>query len=142
MDSSLTTPERNSPALCVLVIDDDDTILDLVTDILSVDYTVHLAHNGYEALEHLDHNLCDAMLVDLGMPGMNGLELIDRVRSNERTRHIPIIVMSAYHELRSQVENRDVQAIISKPFSLERFYKAVQTVLAGRSPSSSPATPG
>ncbi len=134
--------DPNCSNLCLLVIDDDETILDLVNDILSTDYAVHLAHSGYEALEHLSHDLCDAMLVDLGMPGMNGLELIDRVRSDERTRKIPIIVMSAYHELRDQVQDRNVQAIINKPFNLEAFYNIVQSVLTGTSPSGAAATSG
>ncbi len=130
-------PDVKGQAVCILVIDDDDTILDLVSDILSGDYTVHLAHSGYEALKHLEHDLCDAMLVDLGMPGMSGLEFIERVRSDERTRDIPIIVMSAYHELRHQVANNQVQALVSKPFNLEAFYRTVRTVLAGRPPLAS-----
>ncbi len=122
-------PEQETPSLCLFVVDDDETILNLAFDILSPHYNVRCAHGGYEALELLEQELCDGMLVDLGMPGMSGLELIAHIRENPRTRHIPIIVMSAYTELRQKVKECEVQAVIGKPFNIDYLVRTVELIV-------------
>ncbi len=115
--------------VCILAVDDEQAILDLVADVLGMDYQVLCARSGLEALEVLKTHGCDLILVDLGMPGMDGLELIRHIREDEQTRSIPIAVMSAYTELRSKVPASEVQAVIAKPFGIEELRDTIGRLL-------------
>ncbi len=122
--------DRDQPSsVCVLAVDDNQAIVELIFDALSDRYEVTLARGGYEALEKLQESHCDAMLVDLGMPDMSGIELIRHVRADPRTKKIPIVVMSAYPELQAQLSSEEVQAILPKPFGLSQLYRTLERVL-------------
>lgn len=125
--------ERKTVSARLLIVDDDQMILELLSDFLSPHFDIQIAHDGLEALELLSQDHYDALLIDLGLPRMGGVEVIQRVRSDSQTRHLPILVMSAYPELRKRVSAWDVQAVIGKPFSIEQFYLAVENVVSDHS---------
>jgi DNA-binding response OmpR family regulator len=80
----------------VLVIDDERHITRLVEFILSKQgYAVATANSAEQALASVDEFRPDAILLDLGLPGMSGIEAIHRLRSNERYTTLPIMVLSA-----------------------------------------------
>ncbi len=113
----------------LIIVDDDNVVLDLLSDLLGRKYHIRCVHDAFEASKLLDADLCDVLIIDLGLPGMSGQEFIASVRADPRTRDIPIIAMSAYYDLLKSVPKDQVQAIIRKPFSTKQFARIVEQVL-------------
>jgi DNA-binding response OmpR family regulator len=80
----------------ILVIDDDDIMLKAIKNILNKDgFNVVTATDGKEAFELLDHTVYDIVITDLMLPHANGLEVVGRLRHNEMSRNVGIIVVSS-----------------------------------------------
>jgi len=73
----------------------------------------------------------DLLIVDLGMPVLNGVELIQKIRANSPFQKVPILVLSAYPEMRTRLRGADVQAIMAKPFSIEQLNRTVANIVTG-----------
>lgn len=102
----------------VLVIDDDVTNLDIVNQILKAEFTVkthHLAPQGIQAIEDFEPDL---ILMDVKMPGMDGFTVCNELKQNPKTKHIPVIFLSAYALTDFQEKGFAVGAVdyITKPF--------------------------
>lgn len=83
----------------VLVVEDDPEFLEYLRLRLGTDgWAVHTAHNGAEALELLAAQPCDAVICDMRMPEMDGLELCRRLRADARYRTLPVMVLSGAEE--------------------------------------------
>lgn len=106
----------------VLVVDDEEMIRQLLSELLERrGFQVTTASNGEKALEALEEQPHDLVLVDLIMPGMDGRELIAALRRDPRWRHLPVVVVTGMHlsdEERSDLEER-VEGILAKGFDLE-----------------------
>jgi CheY-like chemotaxis protein len=101
----------------ILIIDDDEAILVLLEDLLEDSGTVITHHNPLAALEWAQHNPpASVALVDLMMPYLNGKELIQRLRDDDRYLNIPILVVTASSENQEVVERLGIQGFIRKPF--------------------------
>jgi CheY-like chemotaxis protein len=80
----------------VLVVDDDPDILDAICDILDAEgYRVSRARHGREALEQVEHELPDVILLDLMMPVMDGVAFSQALRKRPEGSDVPIVVISA-----------------------------------------------
>jgi CheY-like chemotaxis protein len=80
----------------ILLIDDDQFVTTLYkAKLQSEGFTVDAAHSGNEAIEKLDQNRPDAIVLDLNMPGISGVELLRAIREVPLFRHIPVIVFSS-----------------------------------------------
>ncbi len=93
-------------------------------------YTVVTAASGLEALTSAQKQLPNLVLVDIKMPGINGLELRDKLLSLDQ--NIRIILMSAYtdqHEIKEIVLQRGIDYLITKPFDLVRLRMVVAGLL-------------
>ena len=105
----------------ILVVEDDPAISNLIrTTLETQDYQFHTAQNGSGALmEAVSYNP-DVMILDLGLPDMDGVDIIKKVRG---WSSLPIIVVSARTEDRDKVEALDAGAddYLTKPFSIEEF---------------------
>ena len=105
----------------VLVVEDDTSVRNLITTTLKVhDYRYLIAPNGQAAiLEALSHNP-DIVLLDLGLPDMDGVAVIEKIRSWSNT---PIIVISARSEDTDKIDALDAGAddYLTKPFSVEEL---------------------
>ena len=81
----------------ILVVDDNPTNLKLVCDILEFDgYGLEQALDAEEALIKTISTLPDLVLMDIGLPGMDGLELTRLLKADERTKHIPVVALTAF----------------------------------------------
>jgi YesN/AraC family two-component response regulator len=101
----------------VLVVDDDPNILDLHSRMVKqIGCQAITAHNGREALNEIERNRPDLILLDLMMPEMDGFAVLDTLRKNETMRNIPVIVLTARLLSEADLErcNRGVSAILSK----------------------------
>ena len=80
----------------VLVTDDDPVVIDLTRQLLEEDgWTVRSAANGREALEEIARKMPDILLLDLMMPIMDGFETLQIIRDDEKTRDLPVIIITA-----------------------------------------------
>jgi CheY-like chemotaxis protein len=110
----------------VLVVDDDLESSDVVAEALEfVGCTVSRASNGLLALDLLtqDPGSFHVVLLDLMMPVMNGLELLQRLRGDERLRGIPVVVMSSNRGY--DAADLGVRDILRKPFGMDTLCAAV-----------------
>ena len=82
----------------ILVVDDDPSVRALVRDVLELEgHDVRLADDGYAALRAVAAERPDCVVLDVSMPGMDGLETAAHIKSRERTRDVPIIFLTAVH---------------------------------------------
>lgn len=119
----------------ILVVDDTHENLRLLADLFKGQgYGVRLAPGGQMAIESIQANLPDLILLDIMMPGMNGYEVCSVLKANERTRDIPIIFISALNEVFDKVKAFSIGGVdyITKPFQVEEVLARVQTHLSLR----------
>lgn len=117
----------------VLVVDDDAVIRDLLAAILEeeTDYEVIQAANGREALDRLAESRVDAIVCDVNMPVMGGVELVRRVRADPRLRQMPVIVISAVETPATLDPRLDIDIMIEKPFDISTLAACLAFVLSG-----------
>ncbi len=103
----------------VLVVDDDAQNLRMANQILALEkMRVSSAKSGEQALEFLSHNTPDLILLDVHMTGIDGFETISRIKANEETREIPIILLTADDDQETETKALRAGAMdfIKKPF--------------------------
>jgi DNA-binding NarL/FixJ family response regulator len=115
-----------------LVVDDDPGLLLAVSDTLRAEgYDVATARRGADALVRVAETLPDLIISDIRMPGMDGYELARKLRSNARTRLVPIVFLTAKDETADRIEGfrTGVDAYITKPFDSEELTAIVAGIL-------------
>lgn len=113
----------------ILVVDDEVEITRaLQRSLMAHGFEVFTASNGEEALEHIAHYRPDLVLLDLGLPGMSGLEVCKSVRAQSA---LPIIVLSVKDTERDKVQALDLGAddYVSKPFGINEVLARVRVAL-------------
>ncbi|WP_462282096.1 response regulator [Salinivirga cyanobacteriivorans] len=103
----------------ILIVDDNPSNIQLLGTILNANqYTAEFATSGADALEWLNNESFDLVLLDIMMPGMDGYEVCRRIKADKETAHIPVIFITAKQDTDSIVKGFDVGAVdyISKPF--------------------------
>ena len=111
----------------ILAVEDDAPIRNLISTTLKTnDYRYQLASNGKEAILAVSTQNPDIVLLDLGLPDMDGVEVIRTIRS---WSNLPIIVISARSEERDKIEALDTGAddYLTKPFSVEELLARIRT---------------
>ncbi|HZS01061.1 MAG TPA: response regulator [Chloroflexota bacterium] len=102
----------------ILVVEDEEPVQQLVADLLDGEgYHVVVADDGAQALALAHADRPDLVLTDLMMPVMDGVELCRRLRADERTRQVPIVIMTAAG--RNQSEAARADAYLPKPFDID-----------------------
>ncbi len=118
----------------VLVVDDDDDIRDLTRTTLEVTagWTVLTASGGAEAIEVSREHQPDAVLLDMMMPGMDGLTTFDSLQADETTRDIPVILFTAKVQVgdRKAWAGRAIRGSIAKPYDPMTLADQVATLLS------------
>jgi DNA-binding response OmpR family regulator len=117
----------------ILVVDDDPRLLHVVAMYLSIEgYDVDTASNGEEGLRLLEQRRPDLVILDVMMPGIDGLEACRRIKSNPETRAIPVVLFTALSRT-DDVENgraAGANRFINKPFSLIGLGAVIRSFLA------------
>ena len=111
----------NLPKPLVLVVDDAETHIDILVETLGDDYDVVAAMDGESALESIESDLPDLILLDIVMPGMDGYQVCEKLKSEDRTRNIPTIFVTLLGEEEDEAKGLALGAVdyISKPFNPE-----------------------
>lgn len=106
LDVAATPGPRQAPGSIgtVLVVDDNEINCEILCRSLCRDgHTVETAHNGREALEKLQERSFDVVLLDIIMPGLNGFQVLEQLKADNRLQWIPVIVISAFTEMENVV---------------------------------------
>ncbi|MBC7633144.1 response regulator transcription factor [Aeromicrobium sp.] len=113
----------------VLAVDDDPAILrTLSINLRARGYEVQTAGDGRSALQIVDERMPDVVILDLGLPDLDGVAVIKRLRSNSQ---VPVVVPSARHESDDKVEALDEGAddFVTKPFEMEELLARVRAAI-------------
>lgn len=129
IEQNLDSEARSKPSL--LIVEDDDDFRDYLSEVLSENYKVLEAVNGKEGWQKALFHHPDIVICDVQMPQMNGMELAQKMAQDKRTKHIPIVLMTA-----SKVENGLVCGLesgavdyITKPFDINVLLAKVNSLL-------------
>ena len=113
----------------VLVVDDDESHRTLMCDLLNdMGYCTRGASNGREALDLLEEQMPQAVLLDLRMPVMSGWGFLEALKKLPRARGLPVIIISAYG-FEWEAELVGASGYVSKPVDLDRVRETVSRIL-------------
>ena len=132
-DSRRAEEFRKEDSPRILVIDDSLEARMLLTDILTDNgYEVLTASNGHTALKYVEVEVPDLILLDVKMPGMDGYEVCNKLKSAEPSSMIPVIFISGLYEAASKIKGFNAGGVdyITKPFQPEEVLARVETHLA------------
>ncbi|MDR1090192.1 MAG: response regulator, partial [Prevotella sp.] len=131
-ESEIMHKKHSSEAL--LIVEDNEELLSFILDKLKDFYEVTGVNNGEEAIAVLKEIRIDLMISDIMMPDMDGFELCQAIKSNVEHSHIPIILLTAKHDLQSKIRGLEAgaDAYIEKPFSVNHLISQVKTLLTNR----------
>ncbi|MEN8138666.1 MAG: ATP-binding protein [Bacteroidota bacterium] len=120
---------QNKPEL--LIVEDRHDIVEYLSALLEKDYCVQYALNGKEGWKKALDLSPDIILSDIMMPEMDGIEMLDKVKNDVRTSHIPVIVLTAKADIASRINGlkRGADAYISKPFNKEELMAQLNTLV-------------
>jgi DNA-binding response OmpR family regulator len=116
----------------ILIVEDDPTTVQLIEFLLKKnDFDVFIAHNGVEALELSKKEKADLILMDVMMPKMDGIEAIERLKKDETTRDIPILILSALGQEMDVMRGLQAGAsgYVVKPFSPKELLDEIKAKL-------------
>jgi two-component system, OmpR family, response regulator VicR len=117
----------------IMVVDDEPDLLEVVRLILENDgYQVVTAGSGQEALDKLEKEMPDLILLDIIMPRMDGWEVFSRIKSNPRTANIPVIMLTAKDQRIDKLIGLHVVRVndyITKPFGRAELLERIKRVL-------------
>ncbi len=116
----------------LLIVDDNATNLHVLSDVLDdAGFEVRVAQNGEMALQKVEYDPPDLILLDVMMPGLNGFETCERLKADSKTKEIPIIFMTALSETVDKVRGLSLGAVdyITKPFQQDEVLARVRTHL-------------
>jgi two-component system chemotaxis response regulator CheY len=122
----------------ILVVDDSAIVRAVVRKVIGLTGlavgTVHEAADGCEALEVLRREPVDAVLADVNMPRMSGVELVQQMQADPRLARTPVIVVSSDRSDARMEEMRrsGARGYVTKPFRPEQLGRVLREVLAGR----------
>ena len=117
----------------ILVVEDDPLNMQLVVDLLELNgFVVLQAWDGEVALEILKGDIPDLIMLDIGLPGMDGYELFKRVRSDVRLAAVKIMALTALvaREDKEKVFGMGFDAYFPKPFEIKKLLATVQELLS------------
>lgn len=128
----------------ILVIDDDQLIRHVICHTLESDYHVKQASSGLEALALAQNEAPDLVLLDVMMPGLDGYQVCQRLRTQSATVNVPVIMLTALDQVDAKIRGLSVGAddYLTKPFNLDELKMRVQAHLrrSARELSASPLT--
>ena len=115
----------------VMIVDDTETNIDILVEALGSDFDLRVAMDGETALEAIADETPDLILLDIMMPDIKGNEVCRKIKSNEDTRDVKIIVLSAYldEEKFKEMKDHGADVCFSKPLPLPQLKEEVARLL-------------
>jgi|APCry1669188910_1035180.scaffolds.fasta_scaffold08692_3 DNA-binding response OmpR family regulator len=118
----------------ILVVDDEIDLVDLLAWNLNLKgYKVMVAYDGAEAISAVEHDVPDLVLMDVMMPRMDGMTALRRLRQGHKTKHVPIVLVTARREssMIFDAVKGGATDVMLKPFSMTDLMQWVERWLSG-----------
>jgi len=115
----------------ILIVDDSSTERVIISNMLK-GYDLYTATDGYEALEKISNNIdFDIIILDLNMPGMDGFEVLRKIKNEYLNCSADVIILTNYEEIENEIKGLDLGAVdyIRKPLNVEATLKRVEVHL-------------
>ncbi|MFA6086554.1 response regulator [Mucilaginibacter sp.] len=118
----------------ILIIDDNDDILEFVSQVLGDTYKLYLANDGESALNILNNQIIHLIVSDVMMPGIDGFQLCNIIKSRAEHCHIPVVLLTAKNTHTAHIEGLEAgaDAYIQKPFSPDLLRLQIANLLKNR----------
>ncbi|MFN4219516.1 MAG: response regulator transcription factor [bacterium] len=119
----------------ILIIDDEENIVDLLSNILTHSgFVVIGAFNGESGIEKAIKEKPHIIILDIMMPGMDGFEVLKRLKEDEQTSDIPVIMLTAKTEDSAVIESwrKGAEFYIPKPFEIEELLHVINLILKSK----------
>ena len=115
----------------ILVVDDDKMNLAIVHKMLGIRYDVTCVSSGMDAISYLNNNVPDMILLDLHMPEMSGLEVLEKIREQDKLSDIPVVFLTADNDRKTEIDIFKAGAMdfIQKPFIAEVVIQRISRIL-------------
>lgn len=115
----------------ILVADDEEQNQDILNEMLMDYYEVNCVPDGITCLEAIEKRIPDLLLLDISMPGMDGYEVCKKLRLNNETKDLPIVLLSGFATQECIKKGFDVgvNEYVTKPFTSKELYNCVNTLL-------------
>ncbi|TMI65941.1 MAG: response regulator [Bacteroidetes bacterium] len=115
----------------VLVVDDDEDMLIMMQHMLMAEgYVPLISPNAQNAMEIISHRNPAMILLDLRMIGIDGGDICQQIKSDPYTSSIPVIILSANHNIESIAKDCGADAYLTKPFSLQKFKEVFHQLIS------------
>ena len=126
------------PVRILIIEDSDDILFILKTELESLGYSVEVAREGVKGLETARAFRPDVIFSDIGMPGIDGFELLDRVRQTAELAAIPVVALTGFGPQHDAMLTRmhGFNAHVTKPVDGILLSSLIQTLIAGKPASS------
>jgi DNA-binding response OmpR family regulator len=130
-DTACLSKEPQAAAKTILLVEDDTAIGSFILEAIAQEtpYRAIRATDSHTALELVQHFKPDLLLLDYGLPGMNGIELYDRLQSDEALTPLPAILLTANLHLPQQQIHQRHFITFKKPFELDMLLATIETLL-------------
>ena len=125
----MSVPSRPGDGPTILIVEDDDeTRRALVRELAARGYRIDEAHDGASAMRRWEIRRPDVVLLDLGLPDVDGLQIVQRIRKEATT---PIVILSGRYEEREKVEalERGADDYVTKPFGVDELNARLRVAL-------------
>jgi len=118
----------------ILIVEDNRDMQQHLAEILQKDFNLHFANNGERGLSSATEKIPELILSDVMMPEMNGIEMCKKIKTDKRTSHIPVILLTARAGEESKLEGLDTGAdeYLEKPFSKRELMTRIRNLIAQR----------
>lgn len=127
-------PVKTQHAPLLLLVEDNHDVIRYLLTCLTTDYRIEIAHNGQQGIEKAIKLVPDLIISDVMMPQKDGFEVCYTLKTDERTSHIPIILLTAKADLESKLAGlqRGADAYLPKPFHKEELLTHIRNLLEVR----------
>ena len=125
---------KKAKEFSILIVEDDPDLRNFLVNRLSTTYDILEADNSNTAMQQAFDAVPDLLILDVIIPGKNGMELTNIFKTDIRTSHIPIILLTIKTEIETQIEGMKsmADAYLTKPFNLQFLEENVKSLLANR----------
>jgi CheY-like chemotaxis protein len=130
VDDHAQHPSPDDRVATILVCDDDPSLRELVRAVLGPRYRFVEAADGIEALAVAREERPALIVLDVMLPGLSGIEVLEELRTDEELRRIPVVVITAWSHAEIDAQVAGADRFVSKPFDPDDLSAAVEELLA------------